>query len=138
MVIRKAIVYFLIVFSLGFLFNVVKEMLLLPVLHDGLIKLVELPTIILAIFYAARYFVNTTRNSTSDRHYLMIGGVTMFFLIVVELTLAFELQGITFEEYMQSRDVVSVSEYVLTLLFCMLAPWIYSTQVYDAAKRDSH
>lgn len=115
--------YFLAVFTVGFALGVVRTLWLLPALGERWAELVELPFMVAASFVAARAvsrFVGLPEAALGAR--IAAGIVALGLLLSVELTLVLWLRGLTLAEYTASRDPVSGSAYVVSLLLFAAMP----------------
>ena len=82
-----------------------------------------MPIMLVVIFYSARFIVRKLQGDVKMNTCLYLGILALFVLLIFEFTLVLGLQGISTEEYFASRDPVSGTAYVLSLLIYTLMPW---------------
>lgn len=119
----NSIIYFILVFSVGFILGTFRVLWLLPLLGERYAELLEMPFMLIAIYLLARY-INSRIISLSGTAHLLIGLTALLLLLSVEFTLVLGIRGISFTEYWQSRDTVSGTFYILSLGLYMLMPYL--------------
>ncbi|WP_345979136.1 hypothetical protein [Sulfurimonas sp. HSL3-2] len=119
----NSIIYFILVFSVGFILGTFRVLWLLPLLGERYAELLEMPFMLIAIYLFARY-INSRIISLSGTAHLLIGLTALLLLLSVEFTLVLGIRGISFTEYWQSRDTVSGTFYILSLGLYMLMPYL--------------
>ena len=83
MILKPGFFYFLIVFAAGFALGIVRVLLLVPQLGVRSAELIELPLMLAASVFAARW--NVTRfNVTGPARRLGVGGIALGFLLFAE------------------------------------------------------
>jgi hypothetical protein len=120
-VVRAGGVYFLVVFGFGFLFGVVRVLLLVPRLGERTAELIEMPLMLAVIALAARRLVRR-HSALHVGQWLSVGGLALGMLLAAELTLAWLMSGLDPLAYAASRDPVSGAAYAIGLLVFALAP----------------
>lgn len=112
--IKAAIGYCLLVFSLGFVLALIRIPFLVPRLGERWAELLELPFMVLASYWAARWLV-VRLGPLSWRQRLGMGSLALAVMLCAELgvTLA---RGLSLAEYIAGRDPVSGTAYLLALL----------------------
>lgn len=116
--------YFSAVFVVGFLLGVVRELWLLQWLSQRNAELVEMPVMLIVSYFAAKYIIVQRSYSRHSSWFLMIGFVALLIMVAFELTVVLGLRGLTFSAYIESRDSIAGSAYLLSLLLFMLMPWL--------------
>ena len=123
----RGVVYFALVFAVGFLLGIVRVLLLEPRLGERWAELAEMPFMLLAIFLAARFLVR--RYPAPNRaSYLVSGGVALLLLVLVEFTVVLGIQGIGISQYFAERDPIAGGVYVLILIIFAAMPWFLGGQ----------
>lgn len=113
--------YFVAVFAFGFVMGTIRVLLLEPRIGERYAELLEAPFMFAIIVYAARWAVR--RNQLSRSFELIATGATAFsLLLATEFTAILWLRGITFAQYVESRDPVSGAVYILMLALFGLMP----------------
>ena len=123
-VIRLAARYFGLVFALGFVLGILRTLWLVPLLGERWAELLELPFMLLASYVSACYLIARHPAPLRSRDSLWVGLLALGFLLAVEFTLVLGLRGLTFVQYLQSRNGVSGTAYVVSLLIFALLPYL--------------
>jgi hypothetical protein len=119
----RGAVYFALVFSVGFLLGIVRVLVLVPTLGERWAELAEMPLMLLAIIVAARFVVR--RFPAPQRaSYLVSGGIALFLLVVVELSVVLAIRGLSISQYFAERDPIAGSVYVAMLVVFAVMPWL--------------
>ena len=119
----RGVVYFALVFAVGFLLGIVRVLLLEPGLGARWAELAEMPLMLIAIVLSARF---VTRRFPAPRHvdYLLSGGLALLLLLLVEFSVVLAIRGLTVGQYLAERDPLAGSVYMLMLLVFAAMPWI--------------
>lgn len=120
------LIYFAIVFSVGFLLGIFRVTLLEPILGTRWAELLEMPLMLAAIVLASKWIVRKTQERFTKLHFGVIGLVGLAMLVAAELSLVILLRGMALSEYIASRDPVSGAVYLFALIVFALMPWIVS------------
>jgi hypothetical protein len=119
----RGVVYFAIVFGVGFLLGIVRVLGLEPRVGERWAELMEAPLMLVAIILSARFVVR--RFPAAHRaSYLVSGGIALFFLVVVEFSVVLGIRGLSLNDYFAQRDAVAGSVYGLMLLIFAAMPWL--------------
>ena len=119
----RGLVYFALVFSVGFILGVIRVLWLVPQVGDRTAELFEAPLMLTAIYFSARFV--TQRFEASRRvAYFYSGLVALLLLLVVEFSVVLVLQGTTFREYFSERDPVAGVVYGVMLVIFAAMPWL--------------
>ena len=119
----RGIVYFGLVFSVGFLLGIVRVLALVPRLGERWAELVEMPLMFAAIVLSARFVVRRFP-ATQRTSYLVSGGIALLLLVVVELSVVLAIRGTSISQYFAERDPVAGSVYVVMLVIFAVMPWL--------------
>jgi hypothetical protein len=119
----RGAVYFALVFGVGFLLGIVRVLVLVPSLGERWAELAEMPLMLIAIIFAARFVVRRFP-ATQRASYLVSGGIALVLLVVVELSVVLAIRGLTISRYFAERDPVAGSVYVAMLVVFALMPWL--------------
>jgi len=121
--ILRGVVYFALVFGVGFLLGTVRVLALVPAVGERWAELAETPLMLVAIVLSARFVVR--RFPAAHRaSYLVSGGVALLLLIVVELFVVLTIRGLSMSQYFAERDPVAGSVYVVMLVVFAVMPWL--------------
>ena len=119
----RGAVYFGLVFGVGFLLGIVRVLALVPRLGERWAELAEMPLMLVAIVLSARFVVR--RFPASQRAgYLASGGIALFLLVVVELSVVLTMRGMLISDYVAERDPLAGSVYVVMLVIFAVMPWL--------------
>jgi hypothetical protein len=121
----RGVVYFGLVFGVGFLLGVVRVLALLPNVGERWAELAEAPLMLLAIIFSARFVVRRFPAAHRAR-YLVSGAIALFLLIVVELSVVLAIRGMSIGQYFAERDPVAGSVYLALLVIFAVMPWLLS------------
>lgn len=128
----RGLVYFALVFAVGFLLGIARVLLLEPSLGERWAELAEMPFMLLAIYLSAGFLVR--RYPAPNRSsYLVSGGVALLLLVLVEFTVVLGIRGISIPQYFAERDPIAGGVYVLMLIIFAAMPWVMGGQ--RAARR---
>lgn len=115
--------YFLIVFSVGFILGVLRTLWLVPRIGVRWAELLEIPVMLVVIYWAARWVSRWSRLYDHSRPVQAgVGLVGLLLLVGAELGLALQLSGQSPAEYVASRDPVSSTAYALSLVLFAVMP----------------
>ena len=121
-VIEAALVYFALVFGLGFLLGSIRVPFIVPQLGTRNAELLEMPFMLVGIFLAARFIVKQFVLPKTILAYLSVGMLALSLVLLAEILLIVVLQGGTVRGYLARRDVVSGSAYLILLLIFAFTP----------------
>jgi len=119
----RGVVYFSLVFGVGFLLGIVRVLALVPRLGERWAELVEMPLMFVAIVLSARFVVRRFP-ATQRASYLVSGGIALLLLVVVELSVVLAIRGMSIGQYFAERDPVAGSVYVVMLVIFAVMPWL--------------
>ena len=118
------VIYFALVFTAGFILGTIRVLVLEPEIGARYAELLEMPVMLLVIYLSARFVVSKMVPIRAAMPYVILGVVALALLLLVEFTLVLGLQGISISHYLDSRDEIAFSAYLLSLLIFALMPWI--------------
>lgn len=123
-VIEAVLVYFMLVFGLGFLLGSIRVPFIVPHLGTRKAELLEMPFMLVGILLAAHFVVTQFVLPHTILAYLSVGMLALSLMLIAEILLVVVLQGGTVRQYLAHRDVVSGSTYLMLLLIFALMPLI--------------
>ena len=119
----RGVVYFAIVFGVGFLLGIVRVLGLEPRVGERWAEIAEAPLMLVVIILAARFVVR--RFPAAHRaSYLVSGGIALFLLLIVEFSVVLGMRGLSFGDYFAERDPLAGSVYAVMLLIFAAMPWL--------------
>ena len=129
-VVLASLGYFLLVFFAGFILGVIRILLLVPVLDERYAELLEMPLMLLVIYFSARVIVQRFALLTPQTAYLTVGVIALGLLLTVEFTVVLGLRGISLREYFAMRDPVSGTAYAISLIVYTLMPFLLARKFF--------
>jgi len=118
---KVAFFYFFAVFGVGFVLGIFRVLLLVPRLGTRTAELIEMPLMMLATLFAARWAV--LYFDAARKAPLRMGLTALSLLVAAELGLG-RLRGLTLADYVLTRDPVSGSAYFVALALFGLMPFL--------------
>ena len=122
--IKAGLFYFALVFGAGFLLGIVRQLILIPRMGVMWAELLEMPFMFVAIVLATRWVVGRMSVPAKAGPRLTIGLTALSLLVAAELGLVLRLRGLTLAEYIESREPVSGTVYLLMLGVFAAMPWL--------------
>lgn len=119
----RGVVYFAVVFVVGSSLGTVRVLVFEPRFGERWAELAEMPLMLLAIIFAARFTIR--RFPASNRaSYLVSGAVGLLLLVLVEFSVVLGIRGMSVARYFAERDPVAGSVYALMLIVFAAMPWL--------------
>lgn len=122
-VIAASCAYFAIVFGVGFVLGVVRQLLLVAWLSERWAELCELPLMVVSSYLAARWVVRRF-GVPSGWSRIGVGATALGLLLVAEFAVVLSVRGLTIGEYIAGRDPVAGLAYVVALAIFAIMPAI--------------
>ena len=123
---KPAIVYFVLVFAAGFALGTLRVLMIVPQLGDRAAELLEMPVMLIAVVFAARWTNERYPEAASARSKLSLGLTALGLLVGAELAVGVGLRGMSPIESLVDRDPVSGAAYYVSLLLFAAMPWLLS------------
>ena len=121
---RAGLVYFALVFGIGFVLGSIRVPLLVPRLGVRSAELLEMPFMFIAVLFSARYIVSRFRLPPVASVCFSVGFIALALLLSAEALLNVLVSGQTPAAYLASRDPVSGTAYLLMLNLFAFMPWL--------------
>jgi hypothetical protein len=122
--IRAGFLYFVAVFSIGFLLGTIRVLVLIPRLGELVSTFIELPIILSAAWLVSIWLTGHFQVPSTWKVRLSMGGIAFGLLMMAELTLSVWLFGSTvqghFEGYLSLSQAVGLAGQVTFALFPLL------------------
>jgi hypothetical protein len=131
--IKAGLLYFALVFAIGFVLGVIRTLLLVPHLGARHAELMEAPVMIAVSFVSARWIVRRMALPYIISRRLTMGAIGLVLLLAAEFGFVLWLRGISLQQYFATRDPVAGTVYYLALVVFALAPAI--VECTDAAEQ---
>jgi len=119
-------VYFAVVFGVGFLLGMIRVPFLVPRLGQRIAELVELPFLLIAIFFAARGIVRRFDLHGQTVRSISIGMLAALLLLMVEFSVVLWIRGLSVSKFLADRDPVAGTFYYIAVAIFAAMPAILS------------
>ena len=126
-ILKAGLVYFLLVFGTGFALAFIRIPFLVPAFGARTAELMETPVMLVVIVWASRRLAHQ-HPELSRRRRLAAGFFAFVCLAVAELAVAYFLGARSPSQYIASRDPVSGSVYLASVVFFALAPALWNNR----------
>lgn len=130
-ILKAALVYFFVVFGVGFLLGPIRILLVVPRLGERMAELLEAPLMLFVIILAANWIVRKFQLPMRPVYRLGAGAIALILGLLFELGLVLKLRELTLTEYFASRDPVAAGAYYVTLILFALMPLLVRRKTYD-------
>ena len=124
---QAAGLYFLLVFSAGFMLGTVRVLFIVPAIGERAAELLEMPLMLLVVAMAARFIVGKFAGSIHGTpQWLQVGAIAFACMLTADVGVGVSLRGMTVWQALVERDPVSGTAYYLALAFLALAPSLFA------------
>ena len=120
-ILKASIIYFGLVFGVGFVLGTLRVLFLAPYLGERLAELMESPLMLITTVLGAKWVVRKFR-ITAAVNKIALGLLALALLIALEFTVVLWLRGLTLADYFRERDPVSGTVYYLLLVAFAVMP----------------
>lgn len=124
--IKAAVLYFALVFGVGFVLGTIRVLWLVPHFGTRLAQLMEMPLMLAVSFIAARWIVQRLAVPFTVSNRLSMGCMALALMLIAEFTLVLSLRGVSIGEYLATRDPVTGTVYYIMLGLFAIAPLLIS------------
>lgn len=121
-ILKAGLLYFALVFGAGFLLGPIRIFWLVPRVGIRMAELMEMPVMFLVTVIAAKWVIRRLAVPPDVPSRLGMGGIAFGLLLAAEFSLVLWLRGLSFSEYLASRDPVSGTVYYLMLCTFVVLP----------------
>jgi hypothetical protein len=112
---RAGSLYFVLVFSTGFLLGTLRTLVVAPLLGARRAELLELPLMLAVSVVAARWVVRRLAVAERAAPRIVMGAVGLLLMLAAEFGLVLWLRGVSLAEYFAERDPVASTAYYSAL-----------------------
>lgn len=119
---RAAGIYFGLVWLAGFVFGVVRELILTPLMGHVWAQLGEAPFMAIVTWMVAGFVMK--RNSVPP---IALGLLATALLLIVETAFAIGIRGQSIATYLDAYDVTQGTVFPLLIIWFAIAPWVRTT-----------
>lgn len=121
---KAALLYFVLIFGAGFVLGPVRLLWAVPRFGTRTAELMEMPIMLVVTIVAARWVIRRLDVPPTVRSRLVMGGTALGLLLLAEFVLVLRVRGLSFAEYLASRDPVSGNVYYAMLLIVAIMPLV--------------
>jgi MFS family permease len=114
-ILKAGALYFALVFGAGFVLGTIRILWVVPSFGTRTAELIEAPIMLVVTILAARWVARLLSLSPRVTSRLGVGFIALGLMLGAELTVMLWLRGLTFGEYLASRDPVSGTVYLVML-----------------------
>lgn len=126
-ILKAGIIYFLLVFGAGFTLALVRLPLLVPRFGVRTAELIETPVMLAVIVWSSRRLAQRAPAMSRPARFAA-GIVALALFITAELAVAYFLGVRSLGQYVASRDPISGSVYLVSLVFFAVAPALWNSK----------
>lgn len=120
-ILRPGALYFVLVFSAGFVLGTVRTLWIVPRTGARAAELMEAPVMLAVCVVAARWVVRRLRVPSTLSRRLGMGAFALALMLLAEFTLVLWLRGISIRQYLAARDSITATAYYVSLgLFAVI------------------
>lgn len=121
---KAGVAYFALVFGAGFALGTIRVLLLAPMLGSRAAELIELPVMLVVVFFAARWLTHRFAVSPDTKNRILMGAVALAIVLTLDFTVVLTLRDMTLQQYFDTFDPVAGGAYYVALLVMALMPWL--------------
>lgn len=114
-IIKAGGLYFVCVFSLGFVLGTIRTLWVVPRLGTRIAELSEMPIMVAVVILAARWIVRHFAVPSTLSARLGVGCIALGLMVISEFAFVLRLRGLSIRRYLASRDPVAATAYYLAL-----------------------
>ncbi|MGL6074214.1 MAG: hypothetical protein ACRC8S_08635 [Fimbriiglobus sp.] len=128
---KAALVYFSLVFGIGFLLGPIRVLILEPQVGGRIAELIEAPLMLTAILLAGRWISRRWCGGLETFPRLAVGSITSGLVLTADLGVGIGLRGMNVLEVFTNRDPVAGTVYYSLVFLTALTPWWFSRKFTD-------
>ena len=114
--------YFVVVFAVGFVLGTIRVLVVVPHLGARLSELIEAPIMVAVSLLVALWLVRRYCERSAPPFWLGVGFIGLGLLLLVEFTVVLWVRGLSFSEYLATRDPLSSTVYFASLIAFAVLP----------------
>ncbi len=114
-ILKAAVLYFALVFAAGFVLGTLRVLWIVPSLGTRTAELAEIPIMLVVMILAARWSARRLSLPPNAGARLGAGLLALCLMLSTEFAFVTRLRGLSFGEYVASRDPVSGTAYLISL-----------------------
>jgi len=121
-IVRMGLVYFGLVFGVGFSLGTLRILLFVPMVGERLAEIGETPLMLLAVYFVARWIVRRFRIPPRRWCRIQVGFTGLVLLLLAEWGVVMFVRNESIGEYIAGRDPVAGAVYLVSLALFALMP----------------
>jgi ABC-type uncharacterized transport system permease subunit len=122
MVVKAGVLYFALVFGLGFVLGTIRTLWVVPRVGARTAELMEMPIMLAVTIVAARWTVLRLSVPMMWSARLGMGCVALVLMLIAEFGFVLWIRGLSIKEYFATRDPVSGTIYYVVLVVFAIMP----------------
>lgn len=123
-VLKPALLYFGIVFGVGFILGPIRVLLVVPSVGVRTAELLEAPIMLTAILIVGRWIGRSWCRGFPPFSKLVVGLITALLVLTADIVVGVGLREMTLVQVFTDRDPVAGSVYYGLIVFTAIAPWL--------------
>ena len=123
-ILKAGALYFAFVFGAGFILGPIRIAWVVPRLGTRTAELLEAPIVLVIAVIAARWIARRLAVPPTWSSRLGMGAIALALMLFAEFTLVLSLRGMSFRDYLATRDPVSGTVYYAMLVVFALIPLV--------------
>jgi len=121
-IVQLGLVYFGLVFGVGFILGTLRVLLFVPMVGERLAEIGETPLMLLAVYFVARWIVRRFRIPPRRWCRIQVGFTGLALLLLAEWGVVMFVRNESIGEYIAGRDPVAGAVYLVSLALFALMP----------------
>ncbi len=121
---RAALIYFCVMFAIGFLLGVLRTLWLIPQIGIRTAELMEACLLLVAIYITALWVSRRLCKNFASVSKIGVGLIAAGLVLIADMGVGVVLRGMSPQDVFTHRDLVSNLVYFGLLAFFALAPWL--------------
>ena len=131
-ILKAALSYFAIVFTVGFLCGAIRVVMLEPMFGPTAAVLFEAPILLMAMLYAARFVPRRLRLVPTSAAHLGMGFAALMLVLLADLGVGVIVRHLSFAEIVATVSTPVGRIYAALLLLFALMPWLVNRRARSA------
>ncbi len=119
---KAGALYFTLTFGVGFVLGAIRTMWVVPRFGTRMAELMEMPIMLTVTVFTARWVIRHLALTPTLSSRLGMGCIGLGLMLTAEFAFVLKLRGITFSEYLATRDPISGTAYYISLVVFAIMP----------------
>ena len=123
--VAAGVLYFALVFGAGFALGACRVLWLGPRVGERTAELLEMPIMLVVVIASARWLTRCLAVPPAPRQRLAMGGTALLLMLGAKIGLVLQLRGMSFTDYLATRDpVTGTAYYAMLVVFAAMPLWL--------------